>query len=245
MVVFDNSIFCLTLHPDAKPRSSVDRVQDRIQHLLETLRDNGEVAVIPAPALSEFLVFAGKSAPEYLLKIRESSFLRIEPFDERAAIELADREIAAREKGNKRGGATTSDWQKVKFDRQIVAVALVHKASAIYSDDPDIVTHGKDCGLRVLSLADLPLPPSRQITIEEVLLREEPTPTIEPAPAPDAGGAPGSTESEAGAEAASEDKAQGATTSENKVKLDVELEGLAESETPADEKPAGDAKDGS
>jgi len=99
MVVFDNSIFCLTLHPDAKPRSSVDRVQDRIDYLLETLRENGEVAIIPTPVLSEFLVFAGQSAPEYLLKIRESSFLRIEPFDERAAIELADREIAARVKG--------------------------------------------------------------------------------------------------------------------------------------------------
>ena len=177
MVVFDNSIFCLTLHPDAKPRSSVDRVQDRIEHLLQTLRDNKEVAILPTPALSEFLVFAGKSAPEYLVKIRESSFLRIEPFDERAAIELADREISAREKGNKRGSANTSDWQKVKFDRQIVAVALVHKASTIYSDDPDIAAHGKDCGVSVLSLADLPLPPSKQITIEEALAREDPTPS--------------------------------------------------------------------
>jgi hypothetical protein len=173
MVVFDNSIFCLMLNPNAKPRLSVDRVEDRIQYLLETLRDNKEVAIVPTPVLSEFLVFAGKSAPEYLLKIRESSFLRIEPFDERAAIELADREISARERGNKRGSAQTSDWQKVKFDRQIVAVALVHKASAIYSDDPDIAAHGKDCGLKVLALADLPLPPSRQMNLEEVLPSEE------------------------------------------------------------------------
>ena len=169
MVVFDNSIFCLTLHPDAKPRSSVDRVQDRIDYLLETLRENGEIAITPTPVLSEFLVFAGQSAPEYLLKIRESSFLRIEPFDERAAIELADREIAARVKGNKRGSAPTADWQKVKFDRQIVAIALVHKASTIYSDDLDIASHGKDCGVMVLSLADLPLPPSKQLTLEEGL----------------------------------------------------------------------------
>lgn len=60
MIVFDNSIFCLTLHPDAKPRLSVDRVDDRIQYLLETLRDNKEVAIVPTPVLSEFLVFAGK-----------------------------------------------------------------------------------------------------------------------------------------------------------------------------------------
>jgi hypothetical protein len=99
--------------------------------------------------------------------------IRIEPFDERAAIELADREIAAREKGNKKGSASTSEWQKVKFDRQVVAVALVHQASAIYSDDPDIAAHGKDCGIRVLALADLPLPPPEQMTIPEVISSEE------------------------------------------------------------------------
>jgi hypothetical protein len=203
MVVSDNSIFCLILHPDAKPRSSVDRVEDRIQYLLETLRDNKEVAIIPAPALSEFLVFAGRSAPEYLLKIRESSFLRIEAFDERAAIELADREISAREKGNKRGSATASDWQKVKFDRQIVAVALVHKASTIYSDDPDIAAHGKDCGVKVLALADLPLPPSRQMTIEEVLTDESTTNEVaQPASAEVQGSVSGSAQDQAGAETA-------------------------------------------
>ena len=211
MVVFDNSIFCLTLHPDAKPRSSVDRVQDRIEHLLRTLQENREVAIIPTPALSEFLVFAGKSAPDYLLKIRESSFLRIEPFDERAAIELADREISAREKGNKRGSATSSDWQKVKFDRQIVAVALVHKALTVYSDDPDIAAHGKDCGLTVLALADLPLPPSKQITIDEVLAREEEptTPATEPASDPLPGSPAGPPGSEAGAETVKEEVASG------------------------------------
>ncbi len=92
MVVFDNSIFCLTPHPDAKPRSGIDRVKDRIEHLVRTLSDNREIIIIPAPVLSEFLVFAGSDSPGYLLKIRETSSLRIEPFDERAAIELADRE---------------------------------------------------------------------------------------------------------------------------------------------------------
>jgi predicted nucleic acid-binding protein len=162
MVVFDNSIFCLALHPDAKPRSAVDRPKDRIQHLIDTLRDNKEIVVIPAPVLSEFLVFAGTDAPEYLIRIRESSTLRVEPFDERAAIELADIEIAARAKGNKRGSATTSEWQKVKFDRQIVAIAKAHGAKIIYSDDLDIKSHGTDCGVTVLGLADLPLPPAVQ-----------------------------------------------------------------------------------
>ena len=173
MVVFDNSIFCLTLHPDAKPRSGIDRVRDRIEHLVRTLSDNREIIIIPAPVLSEFLVFAGIDSPGYLLKIRETSALPIEPFDERAAIELADREIAARSKGNKRGSAVGSEWQKVKFDRQIVAIALVHGASAIYSDDPDIRAHGADCGVTVVTLADLPVPPSRQMTIDEALTEDD------------------------------------------------------------------------
>src|ERR1700733_11387372 len=145
MVVFDNSIFCLTLHPDALPRSGVTRVRDRVEYLVETLRDQKEVVIIPAPVLSEFLVFAGEAAPEYLLKIRESSMLRVEPFDERAAIEQADMEITARSKGNKRGSATGSEWQKVKFDRQIVAIAKAHGASKVYSDDPDVKAHCRDC----------------------------------------------------------------------------------------------------
>jgi PIN domain len=236
MVVFDNSIFCLTLHPDAKPRSTVDRVEDRIQYLMETLRDNREVAIIPAPVLSEFLVFAGKAAPDYLSKIRESSFLRIEPFDERAAIELADREISARAKGNKRGSAPTSDWQKVKFDRQIVAIALVHKASTIYSDDPDIAAHGKDCGVNVLALADLPLPPSRQMKLEEALIEEVTItgPAVAP-PAPISGSIAGSTPSEAGV----------APTEETDAKVEVAAapqgEVVPKTEPPADDKPAGES----
>ena len=162
MVVFDNSIFCLLLHPNARPRPGVDRAKERVDHLFDVLVANGETAIIPAPVLSEFLVFAGSDAPEYLLRIRERSALRIEPFDERAAIELADIEITARKRGNKRGSAVGSDWQKVKFDRQIVAIAKVHQASVIYSDDPYIAAHAADCSIPVLALPDLPLPPAVQ-----------------------------------------------------------------------------------
>jgi predicted nucleic acid-binding protein len=199
-VVFDNSIFRLTLHPDAKPRSGVDRVKDRVRFLVETLRDNRETVIIPAPVLSEFLVFAGKDAPSYPLKIRESSVLRIEPFDERAAVELADMEITARSRGEKRGSASGSQWQKVKFDRQIVAIAKVHGASAIYSDDPDIAAHGKDSGVSVLGSADLPLPPAQQKTIEE-MLSEQTVEADQPIPTQLSGSDSGHSEGQAGTEA--------------------------------------------
>jgi hypothetical protein len=98
----------------------------------------------------------------YVEKIRENAIFRVEPFDEAASIELADIEITARRNGNKRGVAEGSEWQKVKFDRQIVAISKVHGVSTIYSDDPHIKSHGAECNIQVLALADLPLPPAVQ-----------------------------------------------------------------------------------
>jgi hypothetical protein len=166
MVVFDNSILCLVIHPAAKPRTEVDRPKDRIDYLMERLRDDGERIILPTPAVAEFLILAGTEGPQYLSLIRDNSIFRIEPFDERAAIELADIELTQRRIGNKRGSATDSDWQKVKFDRQIVAVAKVHGVRTIYSDDPHIKKHGEDCGLNVVRLGDLPLPSAVQQSLE-------------------------------------------------------------------------------
>jgi hypothetical protein len=173
--VFDNSIFCLTLHPDAKPRATVDRVADRIAHLLATIHDEKDAVILPTPALSEFLVFAGEDAPEYLLKIRESCFLRIEPFDERAAIELADIEITTRKKGFKAWQCRSLRMAKSQIRPPDVAIAKVHGASVIYSDDPDIAAHGLDAGIEVLGLAALPLPPTQQLSLPGVLGEEKST----------------------------------------------------------------------
>src|SRR5438105_288261 len=111
MVGFDNTIFCLSIHPDAKPPENVDRAKDRIEYLLTQLKESGERVLIPTPALSEFLVFAGTDGPAYMAAIRDNSIFRIEPFDEKAAIENAEIEIAARAKGAKRGSAIDAPWQ--------------------------------------------------------------------------------------------------------------------------------------
>jgi predicted nucleic acid-binding protein len=145
-----------------------------VDHLLATLAEQNERIVLPAPAFCEFLVFAAKDAPAYLAKIRDNPIFRIEPFDERAAIELADLELAIRAKGKKRGSAPGAPWQKVKVDRQIVAIARVHQVRCVYSDDPDIVGHGKDCRVRVVTLAELPLPPAVQ---EELFPQQDATET--------------------------------------------------------------------
>lgn len=49
----------------------------------------------------------------------------------------------------------------MKYDRQIVAIAKVHGATTIYSDDGDISALAKRAKINVISLADLPLPPQK------------------------------------------------------------------------------------
>jgi hypothetical protein len=66
---------------------------------------------------------------------------------------------AAIASGGKKGANSKASWAKVKYDRQIVAIAKVAQATAIYSDDDDVKSIGKSVGIPVISFAELPLPP--------------------------------------------------------------------------------------
>jgi hypothetical protein len=50
----------------------------------------------------------------------------------------------------------------VKFDRQIVAIALVNGVQTIYSSDEDIAKYAKARGIAVTKLWELALPPAEQ-----------------------------------------------------------------------------------
>jgi hypothetical protein len=63
-------------------------------------------------------------------------------------------------RGNKRGGSSAT-WAKVKYDRQIVAIAKVCGATTIYSDDEDVEALGKTAKIAVTGLSALPLPPEK------------------------------------------------------------------------------------
>ena len=65
---------------------------------------------------------------------------------------------AAIAEGNKKV-LSAAPWDKVKYDRQIVAIAKVAEATAIYSDDKGIRSIAKSVDIPVISFADLPLPP--------------------------------------------------------------------------------------
>jgi predicted nucleic acid-binding protein len=157
MVVFDASILLFIL--DENTPSSVPRAKERVELLIEGFSNAGEKIVIPTPALSECLVHAGPAGPDWVTLLGKRACFRIVGFDQRAAIEAAIRTHEARQRGLKKGGVADQSKTKIKFDRQIVAIAAVEGARAVYSDDTALRGYAIEAGMEAYQLADLPLPP--------------------------------------------------------------------------------------
>jgi predicted nucleic acid-binding protein len=159
MVVFDASILLLVL--DENARASGPHARARVEYLIETLSKTGEKIIIPTPALSECLVHAGRAGAAYLDIISQQNCFRVASFDQRAAVEAAVRTHDALRQGHSSGSRT-----KVKFDRQIVAIAVVEGATAVYSDDADVIAYAREAGMEGYRLADLQLPPQSELDFE-------------------------------------------------------------------------------
>ncbi len=164
MAVFDATALLLFLEPDAKPpldpetRAPIADVGARVEFLVEALEKRREAIVIPTPALSEVLVHAGDAVPAHLKLLNSNRCFRIEPFDERAAVELAAMTHDAMAAGDLRAG-TDATRAKLKFDRQIIAIALTRGETTVYSDDGDIAKLGEPLGLEVIPSHALPKRP--------------------------------------------------------------------------------------
>jgi hypothetical protein len=158
MVVFDASILMCTLNEKAS--ASVDRAKERVDHLIDQLSKTNDKIIVPTPALSECLVHAGPAASDYLTILNKQACFRIANFDQRAAVETAVMIYQARQRGQKKGGNPEASKAKIKFDRQIVAIAKVEGATAVYSDDDDVCGYAREAGMQAFKLADLPLPPA-------------------------------------------------------------------------------------
>jgi predicted nucleic acid-binding protein len=97
-------------------------------------------------------------APRIVEEINKAAVFHIASFDALAAIEVAAMTRTAISRGDKKSGSQET-WAKVKYDRQIVAIARVAQASVIYSDDRGIRALAKGAEISVVGIADLPLPP--------------------------------------------------------------------------------------
>jgi len=162
-VVFDATILIPLLSPGAPAPSDpttgqpIEFVNERLNFLLKELEKDRIKIIVPTPALSEVLVHAGKAGPEYMNRLKQSSAFEIKSFDDRAAVEVALVIREAIKRGDKRSGVDET-WAKVKFDRQIVAIAKVNGASTIYSDDRGVKEFAKQAEITAIGLNELPLP---------------------------------------------------------------------------------------
>ena len=177
MVLFDATALSLLLHPGAKPPNDakgnpVERAPERIENLVRTLEEEKAKIIIPTPAPSELLVVAGPEGAKYLTENNGRSCFKVSDFDQRAAVEAAVQIRSALKQGDKRQGVNAT-WAKVKFDRQIVAIAKVEGVQKIYSDDADVQKYGKALRNEVKRVDSLPLPPPQQLKLGESGPEEE------------------------------------------------------------------------
>ncbi len=184
MVVIDTTILMLIFRRGVPQRLTdahgnvIDHAQGRIDYLVKTLECLKSTIVIPTPVLSELLVGVGPQETQSILdEIRKARVFRVEPFETRAAIEVALMTRNAKAGGDKKGGSS-APWAKVKFDRQIIAIAKVVQASAIYTDDDDIVSIAKLVNIPTIGLADLELPPETAQGILQLEQKKDPSDEI-------------------------------------------------------------------
>jgi hypothetical protein len=166
MVAFDNTILSLLMLPDAEQHTgreahAVEHARERVLGLVQRLDAERERVVVPTPAPAELLVTEGADVDDILTTLRGSACLRVEGFDERSAVELAVRLREARRAGDLREGLPITK-SEMKFDRQIVAIALVSGAKFLYSDDMGVAKFAAGCGLTVKGVEDLPVPVTQQ-----------------------------------------------------------------------------------
>ena len=225
---------------DSNGKPVIEQAQSRIDFLVQTITERKDKIVLPTPALTEFMLLAADRYRDYLTIIKRKAVFEIAGFDDPEAIELVEH-WAKFGDGKKLKARTAETWAKLKYDRQIAAIAVTRRVEIIYSTDSDLEKYAEQLKIKYCGLADLPAPPTEQRTFpfeETKNESERPEKTIAP-PAPVSGSAPGSPEGKAGAEAAEakaeDEQAQSAAEGEGMIST-------PKSETPASDKPAGDAK---
>lgn len=155
MIVFDANVL-ISL---SAPQQAAD-LSERIAGLIEDLTAAKTVIGVPAPAWAEYLCGTDLATSALIGLLKKRSTIRILPFDEIAATELALFDQMTRAKGSKKG-ASHASWQKIKIDRQILAISKVHSATLIYSEDEGLIVEAGRLGIPVCRTGDIPLKPKQ------------------------------------------------------------------------------------
>lgn len=171
MVVFDTSVVAVAFDETASvpldplTDAPMQCCKERIDFLLSGLASKKVRVLFPAPVIAEYLVRGGPDKVKRLEIFTSNKNFLVAPFDLKSAILCSEIEDAD-------AGKSLSEAQaksKVKFDRQIIAIALAQGADTIYTGDWKLGARAADNGLKVVYTWDIPFPPQvAQLSIEGV-----------------------------------------------------------------------------
>lgn len=129
----------------------------RIDHFMECAEKAKSKIVFPMPAIAEFLVGADLAGVEFLNRLDRKTFLIMADFNRAAAFELAQIDRAALNMGDKKD-ETIASWQKIKVDRQIVAIGKSLGAALVISGDGSVRNNAVRIGMQGMTIQELELP---------------------------------------------------------------------------------------
>jgi predicted nucleic acid-binding protein len=170
IILIDTNVLIVYIANTSNEITSDDK--ERLDYFFKCVEKYKSKIIIPMPAVAEFLVKADHASIESLNKLEKKKYILLAPFDRAAAFECAQLDRAALGTGNKKDGAI-EDWQKIKVDRQIVAIGKSQGVSLIITEDNGVKNSALRVGIEAKAINDLELPASaRQEKLPLVLVKK-------------------------------------------------------------------------
>lgn len=164
MVVFDTSVLALAFDvsfkapTDPNTGTLLTDCKTRIDNLIDNLSKKKVRILIPTPVLAEYLVRGGADKAKRLNEFSTSRAFTIAPFDQKAAIECALLSEQDMVRGTSSSGQELESKAKVKFDRQIIAIAKAQGVEVIYTGDINFAKCANKNGISTTMTWEIPFP---------------------------------------------------------------------------------------
>lgn len=137
-----------------------DEAGMRARYLVKRVALRKGTLIVPTPVIAEYLVGADEAGINSLNTFERQAHIALAAFDRAAAFEcsMLDRAAILGPQGDKKDGSD-EPWQKIKVDRQVVAIGKVHGAQLVISQDKGVRTAALRSGMQAQTLQELPMDP--------------------------------------------------------------------------------------